>query len=92
MKDAGGDVIGLDWRVSLGQAWDRLGTDVAVQGNLDPTVLFAEPAEIRKQAMQILKEARQRPGHVFNLGHGVLPTTPVENVKYLVECVHELGR
>lgn len=92
MREAGGDVIGLDWRVSLGQAWRRLGPDVAVQGNLDPAALFAEPADIKKKVDRILKEAAGRPGHIFNLGHGVLPGTPESHVKYLVEVVHELGR
>jgi uroporphyrinogen decarboxylase len=90
MRDAGGDVIGLDWRVDLDAAWSRLG-DVAVQGNLDPTVLFAEPREIRRQAKRILDRAGGRPGHIFNLGHGVLVDTPVDNVRALVDAVHELG-
>ncbi len=92
MRDAGGDVIGLDWRVGLAEAWARLGSQVAVQGNLDPVVLFAEPPEIRRRADLILQEAAGRPGHIFNLGHGVLPETPFDHVKYLVEAVHELGR
>lgn len=91
MRDAGGDVIGLDWRVDLGAAWQRLGTAVAVQGNLDPTVLFADPAEIRRRAARILERAEGRPGHVFNLGHGVLVDTPVDNVRALVDVVHELS-
>jgi uroporphyrinogen decarboxylase len=91
MRQAGGDVIGLDWRSGLADNWKRLGYDVGVQGNLDPVVLFAEPAEIRRRAKRILEEAAGRPGHIFNLGHGILPETPVDNVKYLVEVVHELG-
>ncbi len=91
MKQAGGDVIGVDWRIDLGAAWEKIGHDRAVQGNLDPVVLFAEKDEIRRRAQQILKQAGGRAGHVFNLGHGVLPETPFENVKYLVEAVHELG-
>lgn len=89
MKEAGGDVIGLDWRVDLAEAWSRLSYDVAVQGNLDPVALFASPAEIRRRATDILKKAAGRPGHIFNLGHGVLPTTPVDHVLALVDAVHE---
>lgn len=91
MRQAGGQVIGLDWRVNLQNAWSRLGHDVAIQGNLDPTVLLAEPAEIRARATAILRQANARPGHIFNLGHGVLPQTSVANVKVLVDCVKELG-
>ena len=92
MREAGGDVIGLDWRVDLGEAWARLGPGVGVQGNLDPAALLAPPAEIRRQARAILERAAGRPGHIFNLGHGVLPETPVEHVIALVEAVHELSR
>ncbi|MFQ5830506.1 MAG: uroporphyrinogen decarboxylase [Candidatus Methylomirabilia bacterium] len=91
MRDAGGDVIGLDWRVDLGEAWRRVGDDVAVQGNLDPAVLLARPQEIRRQVELILERAGGRPGHIFNLGHGVLPQTPVEHAVALVEMVHELS-
>ena len=91
MREAGGNVIGLDWRVRLDEAWNRLGHDVAVMGNLDPVVLFAERDELVAQAKRILDQAAQRPGHVFNLGHGILPGTPVENVIALVETVHELS-
>ena len=91
MCEAGGDVIGLDWRVDLAEAWARLGYDVGVQGNLDPIALFAEPAEIRKRAKAILDAAGGRPGHIFNLGHGILPETPVDHVIALVEAVHELS-
>jgi uroporphyrinogen decarboxylase len=91
MKEAGGSVIGLDWRVNLAEAWQRLGSDVAVMGNLDPVVLFSSPEEIRAQAKRILDEAAGRPGHVFNLGHGILPETPVENVRALVRSVKELS-
>ncbi|MDP7167649.1 MAG: uroporphyrinogen decarboxylase [Nitrospinota bacterium] len=87
-KKAGGDVIGLDWRVNLGESWDALGR-VAVQGNLDPCVLLADRETIRRRAGDILRQAGGRPGHIFNLGHGVLPMTPVDNVKYLVDLVHE---
>ena len=91
MREAGGDVIGLDWRVDLDLAWSAVGHDVAVQGNLDPAVLLASPALIRERAKAILARAAGRPGHIFNLGHGVLPQTPIENVKALVDCVHELS-
>jgi uroporphyrinogen decarboxylase len=88
MKSAGGDVIGLDWRVNLGPTWDQLG-NVAVQGNLDPCVLLGDRETIRKRAEEILRQAGGRPGHIFNLGHGVLPPTPVDNVKFLIDLVHE---
>ncbi len=91
MRDAGGDVIGLDWRVSLDDAWNRVGHDVAVMGNLDPVVLFANQSALRLQAKRILDQAAMRPGHIFNLGHGILPNTPVENVIALVEMVHEMS-
>ncbi|MBV9928969.1 MAG: uroporphyrinogen decarboxylase [Acidobacteria bacterium] len=90
-KEAGGDVIGLDWRVRLDEAWARLG-DVAVQGNFDSVALFTNPDIVRQRAKDILEQAANRPGHIFNLGHGILPETPVENVVALVEAVHELSR
>jgi uroporphyrinogen decarboxylase len=91
MGEAGGDVIGLDWRVDLDEAWARVGDGVAVQGNLDPVALLAPPEEIRRRVARILERASGRPGHVFNLGHGVLPQTPIEHVATLVEAVHELS-
>ena len=91
MRAAGGDVIGLDWRVDLDAAWARIGYDVAVQGNLDPAALLAPVAEIRRRAAAILDQAAGRPGHIFNLGHGVLPTTPPDHVRALVDAVHELS-
>jgi uroporphyrinogen decarboxylase len=91
MREAGGDVIGLDWRVRLDEGWQRVGHDVAVMGNLDPVTLFANPDTLRAQAKRILDQAGGRPGHVFNLGHGILPETPVENVIRLVEMVHEIS-
>ena len=91
MRAAGGDVIGLDWRVDLDAGWARVGHDVAVQGNLDPVTLFAPLPEIRAQAAFILGQAAGRPGHIFNLGHGVLPDTPVDHVRALVDTVHELS-
>lgn len=90
-RDAGGTVIGLDWRVELDAGWERLGPDVAVQGNLDPIVLFAPVPEIARQTRRILDQAAGRPGHIFNLGHGILPTTPVDSVRALVEMVHEFS-
>ncbi|MBD0369598.1 MAG: uroporphyrinogen decarboxylase [Pyrinomonadaceae bacterium] len=91
MKEAGGDVIGLDWRVELDEEWEKLG-DVAIMGNLDPISLFADADFVRRQAKRILEQARGRPGHIFNLGHGILPETPVDNVVALVEAVHELSQ
>jgi uroporphyrinogen decarboxylase len=91
MREAGGDVIGLDWRVRLDEEWGRLG-DVAVMGNLDPVALFAGADFVRAQARQILNQAAGRPGHIFNLGHGILPETPVDNVIALVEAVHEFSQ
>ena len=91
MREAGGDVIGIDWRVRLDEAWQRVGHDVAVMGNLDPVALFASQDVLRSQAKRILEQAGRRPGHVFNLGHGILPQTPVENVIALVEMVHEMS-
>jgi uroporphyrinogen decarboxylase len=87
-RDAGGQVIGLDWRVELGRAWERLGPGVGVQGNLDPVVLFAPIEEIGRQTRRVLDEAAGRPGHIFNLGHGILPHTPVDHVVALVDMVH----
>ena len=89
MKQAGGAVIGVDWRVNLGEAWARLGYDVAIQGNLDPVILLSSPDLIEKEVKRILNEAGNRPGHVFNLGHGILPNTPVDHVAALVEAVHQ---
>lgn len=88
-RDAGGDVIGLDWRVRLDDAWARLGPNVAVQGNLDPVALLGPRDELFAQADRILKEAGGRPGHIFNLGHGILPATSVDQVVALVDHVHE---
>ena len=85
-------MIGLDWRIDLRAAWERLGADVGVQGNLDPMVLIADRDEIRRQVRAILECADGRPGHIFNLGHGILPDTPVDNVIAMVEMVHEMSR
>jgi len=91
MRQAGGDVIGLDWRVDLDAGWAAVGHDVAVQGNLDPAVLLARPAYIRERVKDVLDRAGGRPGHIFNLGHGVLQQTPPEHARALVEIVHELS-
>ena len=88
MGEAGGDVIGLDWRVNLADGWASIGHDVAVQGNLDPVVLFTPPSVIQRRAKRILDQAAGRPGHIFNLGHGILPGTPFEHVPALVDAVH----
>lgn len=89
MKRAGGDVIGLDWRVPLGEAWRELNHEVAVQGNLDPAALLGPWDLIEQRMLEILRQAGGRPGHIFNLGHGVLPETDPATLKRLVELVHE---
>lgn len=88
-KEAGGDVIGLDWRVNLDEAWHLLGEDVAVQGNLDPLTLFGPISEIEKRVEDIVTRAGKRPGHIFNLGHGILPETPHGSVEAVIELVHK---
>lgn len=90
MKLAGGTVIGLDWRIPLDRGWDILGADVAVQGNLDPVALFASQNTLQEKVQDVLTRAADRPGHVFNLGHGILQHTPVANVKAVVDMVHEM--
>ena len=91
MREAGGDVIGLDWRIDLDRGWEAVGHDVGVQGNLDPAVLLAKPAVLRERVRAILARAGGRPGHLFNLGHGVHQATPVDHVQALVDMVHELS-
>jgi len=91
MAEAGGDVVGVDWRVRLDEAWERIGHARGIQGNLDPTVLFGPVSEMKKRVAGILDMARGRPGHIFNLGHGIILGTPVDNVRALVDAVHELG-
>ena len=91
ITQAGGNVIGIDWRVRLDEAWERIGHDKAVMGNLDPVMLFANREHLRAQAKTILEQADGRSGHIFNLGHGILPETPVDNVIALVEMVHEMS-
>lgn len=92
MRDAGGDVIGVDWRIGLGAAWQRLGANVAIQGNLDPAALLGPREALAQRVRQVLEEAAGRPGHIFNLGHGILPQTPVEHVKAVVEMVHAFSQ
>jgi uroporphyrinogen decarboxylase len=89
MQETGAEVLGLDWRIPLDTGWQMLGFKGAVQGNLDPVLLFAEWKEIKSRAQMVLQQAGGRPGHIFNLGHGILPETPVENVKALCEFVQE---
>ena len=89
MKETEADVIGLDWRIPLDEGWARLDHECAVQGNLDPVLLFADWKELKSRAETILRQAAGRPGHIFNLGHGILPETPVENVKNLARFVQE---
>jgi len=86
---AGGDVMGVDWRVNIDQAWMDISYRSAVQGNLDPAVLFAPLAELKMRVLELLKRTGSRPGHIFNLGHGILPETPVESVRAVVDIVHE---
>ncbi len=89
MARAGGDVIGLDWRVALDAGWERVGADRGVQGNLDPAVSLGPWGAVREKALGVLRRAGGRDGHVFNLGHGVLPLTPPETLQRLVDLVHE---
>ena len=92
MREAGGDVIGVDWRIHLDEAWATVGHDVAVQGNLDPLTLFAPLHEIERRVADILRRAGGRPGHIFNLGHGILPTTPIDHVAATIDMVHRLSQ
>ena len=87
MTEAGGEVIGVDWRIPLDEAWARIG-ERAIQGNLDPAALLGPRPELERRVREILRRAGKRPGHIFNLGHGILPGTPVENVKAVVDLVH----
>jgi uroporphyrinogen decarboxylase len=89
MKETGAEVIGLDWRIPLDEGWRNLGFAGAVQGNLDPVLLFADWKELKARAEDVLRRVARRPGHIFNLGHGILPETPVENVKALAKLVRE---
>ncbi len=89
IREAGGDVIGIDWKLTIDSAWNRIGYDRAIQGNLDPAVLLAPPEVLKRETMDILKRVNRRRGHIFNLGHGILPATPIDNVKVLIDTVHE---
>ncbi len=89
MRETGADVIGLDWRVPLAEGWQAVGPGCAVQGNLDPITLFAGPELLRRRVHGVLEQAAGRPGHIFNLGHGIVPGTPVENVQRVVTYVRE---
>jgi len=91
LRDAGGDVIGADWRTPLDEAWTRIGLDRAIQGNLDPTLLLGPLDRIFAATDEILERAGGRPGHIFNLGHGVLPETPVPHVAAVIDAVHRLS-
>ena len=88
LREAGGDVIGADWRIPIDEAWDRIGHDRAIQGNLDPTLLLAPLDRMLTGADDVLERAGGRPGHIFNLGHGILPSTPVDHVQALAQHVH----
>jgi uroporphyrinogen decarboxylase len=92
LRDAGGDVIGVDWRIPLDIAWDRIGPARAVQGNLDPTLLLGPSGRLLEAAEDVLARAGGRRGHIFNLGHGILPSTPVEHVQMLARHVHSVSR
>lgn len=89
LAETGADVIGVDWRIAIDDAWEQIGEDVAVQGNLDPVALMAPWDEIQRRADDILERTAGRPGHIFNLGHGILPDTPVDHVRRLADYVHE---
>jgi len=91
VSEAGGDVVSEDWRIRLDTAWEKIGHDRAIQGNLDPGVLFGPASAIREKAKEVLDMAGGRPGHIFNLGHGIILGTPVDSVRVLVDSVHELS-
>jgi uroporphyrinogen decarboxylase len=90
VAQARSEVFGVDWRIELDRAWDQLG-DVAVQGNLDPITLLGPPKAIEERVADVIRRAGGRPGHIFNLGHGLIPQVPPDNVKYLVDAVHRLS-
>jgi uroporphyrinogen decarboxylase len=92
LREAGGDVIGADWRTPLDEAWERIGPDRGIQGNLDPTLLLGPLERVFAATDEILERAAGRPGHIFNLGHGILPSTPVEHVQMLARYVHQQTR
>jgi uroporphyrinogen decarboxylase len=90
--EAGGDIISVDWRVALGDAWNRIGPKFGIQGNLDPAAFFSPVPFLLRKAAAVLDEADKKPGHIFNLGHGILPSTPEDSVKALADFVHEYSR
>jgi uroporphyrinogen decarboxylase len=92
MRDAGGDVIGADWRIHLDEAWSRIGADRGIQGNLDPTLLLGPLDRILAATDDVIARADGRPGHIFNLGHGILPMTPIEHVQAVARYVHQKSR
>jgi uroporphyrinogen decarboxylase len=92
MHRAGADVLGVDWRVRLDAVWERLGPETRLQGNLDPVALLGPREEAERRARDVLEQARGRRGHIFNVGHGLMPETPVENVRAVIETVHEMTR
>ena len=89
MRNDGGSVLGADWRIPIDEAWELIGDDKAIQGNLDPAVLLGPWEYVREQAADILRRVNRRPGHIFNLGHGIHPQTPVANLERLVAFIHE---
>ena len=92
MKQAGSDVMGVDWRINAKDAWNILGDDVAMQGNLDPVTLFAPIPVLQNRAAAIIDQMKGHPGFIFNLGHGVLPETSVDHVEALIDFVHDYGK
>lgn len=92
VREAGGHIIGIDWRISIDHAWEIIGPECGIQGNLDPALLLTDREIIRKNVQHILRSVHRRPGFIFNLGHGIMPQTPVENAIALVEAVHEFGQ
>jgi uroporphyrinogen decarboxylase len=92
LREAGGSVIGVDWRIPLDEAWTRIGPDRAVQGNLDPTLLLGPTSRLLERALDVISRAGAHPGHIFNLGHGILPSTPLEHVQMLAQYVHRVTR
>jgi uroporphyrinogen decarboxylase len=91
VREAGGDVLGLDWRMDIGEAWKALDYGPAIQGNLDPVALYGSREYIERRVREILERVGERNGHIFNLGHGILPTAPIDNVQYMIDLVHELS-